>query len=157
MALPPIPLQPSLANTLELLPHSLGQEKDLEMGLAPSPRLGPEALSGPRRCPTCGGSGVLRLTAMRFRTCLDCAGQGLLPVVPASSAFEPQAQLGEALDQLMASTRSSRKPGAPASAIPSMAPVSIAPVSMAPVSMAPAPVAPVALVSSERLSQDLPL
>ena len=133
MALPPIPLQTSLANTLELLPESLGQET----GRAPSPRLRPEALSGPRRCPTCGGSGVLRLTAMRFRTCLDCAGQGLLPVVPASSAFEPQAQLGEALDQLMASTRSSRKPGAPASPIPSVAPVSF--------------------VSSERLSQDLPL
>ena len=77
---------------------------------------------------------------MRFRTCLDCAGQGLLPVVPASSAFEPQAQLGEALDQLMASTRSSRRPGAPASAIPSITPV-----------------APVSFVSSERLSQDLPL
>ena len=141
MALPPIPLQTSLANTLELLPQSLGQEK----GLAPSPRLSPEALSGPRRCPTCGGSGVLRLTAMRFRTCLDCAGQGLLPVVPARSAFEPQAQLGEALDQLMASTRSSRRPGAPASAIPSIAPV------------APVSVAPVSFVSSERLSQDLPL
>ncbi len=46
---------------------------------------------------------------MRFRTCLDCAGQGMLPVVPASSAFKPQPQLGQALDQLMASTRGSQR------------------------------------------------
>jgi hypothetical protein len=51
---------------------------------------------------------------MRFRTCLDCAGQGLLPVVPASSAFEPQPQWGQALDQLMASTRREARPKGPA-------------------------------------------
>jgi hypothetical protein len=31
------------------------------------------------RCPSCGGSGVLRITALRYRTCLECVGQGALP------------------------------------------------------------------------------
>jgi len=26
--------------------------------------------------PACGGSGVLRMSEQRFRTCLDCLGQG---------------------------------------------------------------------------------
>ena len=28
------------------------------------------------RCQQCGGSGMLRLDDQRFRTCLDCLGQG---------------------------------------------------------------------------------
>lgn len=28
------------------------------------------------RCPQCGGSGMLRLGDQRYRTCLDCLGQG---------------------------------------------------------------------------------
>jgi len=31
------------------------------------------------RCPSCGGSGVLRMTALRYRTCLECVGQGAVP------------------------------------------------------------------------------
>ena len=99
-----------MATSLELLPQALGPE----IGPVRSPLQIPEALSGPRRCPSCGGSGVLRLSARRFRTCLDCAGQGILPVVPASSAFEPQPQWGQALDQLMASTRGAAQPKVPA-------------------------------------------
>ena len=30
-------------------------------------------------CPTCGGSGALRLGDQSYRTCLDCLGQGRLP------------------------------------------------------------------------------
>ncbi|MEB3184142.1 MAG: hypothetical protein VKN15_07105 [Cyanobacteriota bacterium] len=30
-------------------------------------------------CPHCGGSGTLRLGDRKFRTCLDCLGQGQLP------------------------------------------------------------------------------
>ena len=107
-----------MATALELQPQAMvpevGPEMDQEIGPAPSPLQIPEALNGPRRCPSCGGSGVLRLSAMRFRTCLDCAGQGLLPVVPARSAFEPQPQWGQALDQLMASTRGAVQPRLPA-------------------------------------------
>ena len=90
-----------MATSLELLPQALGPE----IGPVRSPLQIPGALSGPRRCPSCGGSGVLRLSAMRFRTCLDCAGQGVLPVLPARRSFKPQPQLGQALDQLIASTR----------------------------------------------------
>lgn len=35
-------------------------------------------------CPTCGGSGTLRLGDQSFRTCLDCLGQGSLPVLEAA-------------------------------------------------------------------------
>ena len=38
-------------------------------------------------CPQCGGSGVLRMSDQLFRTCLDCLGQGHLPV------FDPQPSL----------------------------------------------------------------
>jgi len=41
----------------------------------------------PQTCPFCGGSGVLRMSDQRFRTCLDCLGQGHLPV------FDPQPDL----------------------------------------------------------------
>ncbi|MCP9885095.1 hypothetical protein KBY97_08145 [Synechococcus sp. ATX 2A4] len=41
----------------------------------PSGRREPAA----QRCPRCGGSGVLRLSDQKFRTCLDCLGQGRLP------------------------------------------------------------------------------
>ena len=98
------------AEALELRPQALAPE----LAPAPSPAQINGAASGPRPCPSCGGSGVLRLTSMRFRTCLDCAGQGLLPVVPASSAFEPQPQWGRALDRLMASTRGAAQPKLPA-------------------------------------------
>ena len=27
-------------------------------------------------CPNCGGSGIQRISHLRFRTCLDCLGQG---------------------------------------------------------------------------------
>ena len=30
----------------------------------------------PCRCPQCGGSGLLRIDYQRYRTCLDCLGQG---------------------------------------------------------------------------------
>ena len=41
----------------------------------PSGQRGPEV----QRRPRCGGSGVLRLCDQKFRTCLDCLGQGRLP------------------------------------------------------------------------------
>jgi DnaJ-class molecular chaperone len=50
----------------------------------------PEAANKVRQgdpCPHCGGSGVLRMSDQRFRTCLDCLGQGHLPV------FDPQPSL----------------------------------------------------------------
>jgi len=99
---------------LELRPQTLAPELAPELAPAPSPAPIKGAASGSRPCPSCGGSGVLRLTSMRFRTCLNCAGQGLLPVVPASSAFEPQPQWGRALDRLMASTRGAAQPKVPA-------------------------------------------
>ena len=34
------------------------------------------------RCRTCGGSGMLRLADQRYRTCLDCLGQGRKPGLP---------------------------------------------------------------------------
>ncbi|MEB3235057.1 MAG: hypothetical protein VKM98_06490 [Cyanobacteriota bacterium] len=37
--------------------------------------------SGTDVCPSCGGSGTLRLGDQSFRTCLDCLGQGRLPAV----------------------------------------------------------------------------
>jgi len=43
------------------------------------------------RCPHCGGSGVLRMSEQRFRTCLDCLGQGHEP------RFEPQPRLQDAI------------------------------------------------------------
>ena len=36
-------------------------------------------------CPRCGGSGMLRLDDQRFRTCLDCLGQGQLPALSESN------------------------------------------------------------------------
>jgi hypothetical protein len=33
-------------------------------------------------CSDCGGSGVLRLTSERFRTCLSCLGRGAAPAWP---------------------------------------------------------------------------
>ena len=43
-------------------------------------------------CPSCGGSGVLRTDASGYRTCLDCVGQGSLPLYEASG-FPPPAQV----------------------------------------------------------------
>jgi len=102
---------------MPLLPTRLQSARRAALALLPKPvvvappegscnqPLPPAALTASHKCKTCGGSGVLRLNALRFRTCLDCAGQGMLPVVPARSSFEPQPQLVPALDQLMASTR----------------------------------------------------
>jgi|GEM_PF-1172112 len=36
-------------------------------------------------CPRCGGSGTLRHGDQRYRTCLDCLGQGLLLTVVGGS------------------------------------------------------------------------
>lgn len=43
-------------------------------------------------CPSCGGSGVLRTDASGYRTCLDCVGQGSLPL-DAASGFPSPAQV----------------------------------------------------------------
>ncbi|MCP9892008.1 hypothetical protein KBY57_13235 [Cyanobium sp. Aljojuca 7D2] len=40
------------------------------------------------RCPQCGGSGILRLADQRYRTCLDCLGQG--QVIPAELRGQPE-------------------------------------------------------------------
>jgi hypothetical protein len=104
LALRPNSFQAGLAQDLGLIPQELAPQAD--QGL--QQLLPASDLAVPRKCQTCGGSGVLRLSAMGFRTCLDCAGQGLLPVVPASSAFGPQPDMGQAIDQLVASTRPSR-------------------------------------------------
>ena len=44
-------------------------------------------------CPSCGGSGMLRLGDQRFRTCLDCLGQGHLPAVAAATTVADVLQL----------------------------------------------------------------
>jgi hypothetical protein len=90
-------LPSAVTAALERFPQGLGPQRGRDQN--------PVSLSGQSRCPSCGGSGVLRLSSRRFRTCLDCAGQGVLPVLPARSSFKPQPQLGQALDQLIASTR----------------------------------------------------
>jgi|GEM_PF-1929189 hypothetical protein len=112
MPLLPIRLQPASPAALALLSKPVVAPPEASCKLP----LPPAALTGSRKCQTCGGSGVLRLTALRFRTCLDCAGQGMLPVVPARSSFEPQPQLVPALDQLMASARAIQ-PRLPAEAL----------------------------------------
>lgn len=38
--------------------------------------LEPPAQAPSQRCYQCGGSGMLRLSDQRFRTCLECLGQG---------------------------------------------------------------------------------
>ena len=101
MPLLPTPCQPGGQTALALLPKPVVAPPEG----SPNQPLPAAAPTGSRKCQSCGGSGVLRLNALRFRTCLDCAGQGMLPVVPAASSFEPQPQLGPALDELMASTR----------------------------------------------------
>jgi hypothetical protein len=40
-------------------------------------RVPTSAPSGILTCRRCGGSGILRLADGRFRTCLDCLGQGI--------------------------------------------------------------------------------
>lgn len=44
-------------------------------------------------CPSCGGSGMLRLGDQRFRTCLDCLGQGHMPAVGAATTVAEVLQL----------------------------------------------------------------
>jgi DnaJ-class molecular chaperone len=47
--------------------------------LPSSPPLALEgSLPASTRCPRCGGSGLLRQGDRRYRTCLDCLGQGRL-------------------------------------------------------------------------------
>jgi len=47
---------------------------------APGPASGSRGLSlAQTRCPQCGGSGLLRIDDQRYRTCLDCLGQGVSP------------------------------------------------------------------------------
>jgi hypothetical protein len=60
------------------------------MTFASPPGASSKALQ-PDACPHCGGSGVLRMSDQRFRTCLDCLGQGHLPI------FDPQPSLQELL------------------------------------------------------------
>ncbi len=81
-------------------PHSSGPPPDaghappriLALPLpAPAPASLPADTAEPMRlgepCPHCGGSGVLRLGGHRFRTCLECLGQGTLPSAVADPAL----------------------------------------------------------------------
>jgi hypothetical protein len=50
-------------------------------------------------CPTCGGSGVLRMNHHRFRTCLECIGQWLLLQFNSSPELARLLQRRTELDQ----------------------------------------------------------
>ncbi|MFZ9228383.1 MAG: hypothetical protein ACO24U_02480 [Prochlorococcaceae cyanobacterium] len=50
-------------------------------------------------CPSCGGSGMLRLGDQTFRTCLDCLGQGQMP------GLEPATTTGAVLSESLAPAR----------------------------------------------------
>jgi DnaJ-class molecular chaperone len=53
----------------------------------PAPSLSPLAQQS-KPCGHCGGSGVLRMGGHRFRTCLDCLGQGSLPNPMSDSSLQ---------------------------------------------------------------------
>jgi len=62
----------------------------------PARTTAPTSLAGhahSEACPRCGGSGMLRLDDQRFRTCLDCLGQGRLPVATAATSLAEVLQL----------------------------------------------------------------
>ena len=56
-------------------------------------------------CQCCGGRGVLRVSNTGFRTCLACIGQGRLPVIETSSAYQAKPELSSAVEGLVYSTR----------------------------------------------------
>ena len=67
------------------------------LAAAPAPSIDPfpdqASLALRQVCPSCGGSGKLRLGDQRFRTCLDCLGQGQLPAVAAATTVAEVLQL----------------------------------------------------------------
>jgi hypothetical protein len=72
----------------------------------PNPSQTPNALQ--EVCSSCGGSGMLRLGDQRFRTCLDCLGQGRLPVVPAATTVAEVLQLDSRRVSATASSAAAR-------------------------------------------------
>jgi DnaJ-class molecular chaperone len=59
-------------------------------------------------CPSCGGSGMLRLGDQRFRTCLDCLGQGHVPAVAAATTVAEVLQLDSRRVSAAASSAAAR-------------------------------------------------
>ena len=59
-------------------------------------------------CPSCGGSGMLRLGDQRFRTCLDCLGQGQCPTAPAATTVAAVLQLDSRRISAAASSAAAR-------------------------------------------------
>lgn len=56
--------------------------------LVPSASAGTRTHSvAPSQCPQCGGSGLLRIDDQRYRTCLDCLGQGRSPAMGSDGMF----------------------------------------------------------------------
>lgn len=55
------------------------------LNMTASTSLAPPRSSSVTTCRRCGGSGILRLEDGRFRTCLDCLGQGLTPAASVSA------------------------------------------------------------------------
>lgn len=45
-------------------------------------------------CPNCGGSGIQRISHLRFRTCLDCLGQGSV-IEELNTRFVLRSQAGD--------------------------------------------------------------
>ncbi len=50
-------------------------------------------------CPTCGGSGMQRVSNQRFRTCLTCLGQGRITAAVQSASVQPLIQMAQGLAQ----------------------------------------------------------
>ncbi|MFN4864988.1 MAG: hypothetical protein ACK5GZ_01495 [Cyanobium sp.] len=63
------------------------------VGAAPAPLIDQTSSALRQVCPSCGGSGMLRLGDQRFRTCLDCLGQGHMPAVGAATTVAEVLQL----------------------------------------------------------------
>ena len=79
----------------------MSAQQQPHLGVAPAPVTNQQDQDSPAQgshalrdvCLRCGGSGKLRLGDQRFRTCLDCLGQGHLPAVAAATTVAEVLQL----------------------------------------------------------------
>jgi hypothetical protein len=58
---------------------------------------GVDGTSGRAACQHCGGSGMLRLGDQRYRTCLECLGQGQLLHPPLGTLYVPRISVAAAV------------------------------------------------------------
>jgi hypothetical protein len=91
------PPTPNTAENLQVASLQASSLQSSSLQISKRAPAGLDGTSGRAACQHCGGSGMLRLGGQRYRTCLECLGQGQLQRPPLGTLYVPRISVAVAV------------------------------------------------------------